>query len=77
MDHYSAYNLKIPTLYFVVKVNEGEKYKVFKLDITHKEVKKIVFELKNAFGRLDYANHWKDFYNGSISRQEHRRWLNR
>ena len=27
------------------------------------------------FGREDFAEHWRDFYNGDISKEEHRRWL--
>lgn len=27
------------------------------------------------FGREDYAQHWCDYYNGKITKEEHRTWL--
>lgn len=28
------------------------------------------------FGRKDYAIHWAEYYNGEISEEEHKTWLN-
>jgi len=39
-------------------------------DATYHEVKKEFDRIEGQFGREEYANIWKDFYNGDISRRE-------
>lgn len=41
-----------------------------KPDETYSFLKYQGFDLKGQFGRLDYAEIWKDFYNKKITRKE-------
>ena len=66
-------------MYYIIE-EENKKHKVIEVekanDGTYNELQKKGLEVRGQFGRIDYANHWKDYYNGDITEKEHKQFLN-
>ena len=56
---------------------KGNKVEVHESNLVYREIKSIYGEaVCGCFGRLDYAEIWKDFYNGVINKEELNELLN-
>jgi hypothetical protein len=69
---------KIKLMYYIIE-EKNQKHKVLEVeganDGTYSELQQKGFEVRGQFGSIDYANHWRDYYNGKITKSEHRKWL--
>ena len=61
-------------MYYLYK-DIHHKISIYPSEMTYYELEKDGYELHGQFGRLDYAKHWKDYKNGEISEQAHKRFL--
>jgi hypothetical protein len=60
-------------MFYIIKTNNVFTVKEVKeptTDATYHDLKKEGFDVHGQFGRSDYAEIWKDFYNGVITRKE-------
>lgn len=61
------------SMYYLIK--QDGVYKVHEVsepttDATYLELKKEGYDVQGQYGRKDYAEIWKDYYNGNINRKE-------
>ena len=62
-------------MYFIYKDTDS-RYKIFKSSkLTYEDLKKKGYKLFGQFGREDYCIHWVRYYNGEITKAEHRKFL--
>jgi len=59
--------------YYVIKT--GDEYQVRSTAANHIEMKDFGFDVIGCYGRLDYAEHWRDYKNGTISEADHKMFL--
>jgi len=60
-------------MYYLINTNGNVEIKEVKeptTDATYHNLKQQGFNVRGQFGRLDFAEIWKDFYNGKISREQ-------
>ena len=66
-------------MFYVHKQDKETKFKVTEIengtDSDCVAVKLLSKEFQGQFGRRDYAEHWRDYYNGDISEDKHRKFL--
>ena len=65
-------------LYYIIE-DENKSAYIKKIkgatDATYHELKNQCFKILGIFGREDYANIWKDFYNGEINKDQLNKFL--
>lgn len=66
--------MKPPFYYLIYEFSEVKIKESYK---THFELKRLGYDIRGRFGRLDYAEIWRNYYNGEITQAQFRKELNR
>ncbi len=62
-------------MFYIHKENGVHKVMEIEKADDHNNLRKQGYDIKGQFGRIEYAQHWADYYNGKITKQEHRKFL--
>jgi hypothetical protein len=62
--------------YYLVRNIKNDKLEVQESTLPYYEFRDTVEKIEGNFGRRKYAEYWRDFYNGDISREQLRVFMN-